>query len=70
MRRRYIVEFADTPDDRVEGTLQGLRTREAVPFYGWRQLVSLLEPPPVAASLPEAEWEAVGPSRTTQFPSS
>jgi hypothetical protein len=49
MLRRYIVEFATTPDDRVEGTVHGDRAPEAVPFCGWTQLLRLLEPPPLVA---------------------
>ena len=50
MPRRYIIELERTPDDRVEGTLRHEGEQEAVPFSGWTELLSLLEPPPRLAS--------------------
>lgn len=51
--RRYIIELEQTPDDRVEGTLRRDGAPETVPFSGWTELLSLLEPPPRLASTPE-----------------
>jgi hypothetical protein len=48
--RRYIIELEQTPDDRVEGTLRRDGVPEVVPFSGWTELLSLLEPPPRAES--------------------
>jgi hypothetical protein len=48
--RRYIIELEQTPDDRVEGTLLRDGEQETVPFSGWTELLSLLEPPPRVAS--------------------
>jgi hypothetical protein len=53
LSRRYIIELEQTPDDRVEGTLHREGAPEPVPFSGWTELLSLLEPPPRVASQPE-----------------
>lgn len=53
MPRRYIIELEQTPDERVEGTLRRDGELEPVPFSGWTELLSLLEPPPRVASEPE-----------------
>ena len=50
MSRRYIIELEQTPDDRVEGTLRREGAPETVPFSGWTELLSLLEPPPRVAA--------------------
>lgn len=46
LRTRYIIELEQTPDDRVEGTLRRDGLPDPVPFSGWTELLSLLEPPP------------------------
>ena len=48
--RRYIIDLEQTPDDRVEGMLRREGAPEPVPFSGWTELLSLLEPPPRVAS--------------------
>jgi hypothetical protein len=52
LRTRYIIELEQMPDERVEGTLHRDGLPEPVPFSGWTELLSLLEPPPRA--VPEA----------------
>ena len=53
LSRRYIIDLEQTPDDRVEGTLHREGEPEPVPFSGWTELLSLLEPPPRVAAQPE-----------------
>jgi hypothetical protein len=52
LRTRYIIELEQTPDDRVEGILHRDGLSESVPFSGWTELLSLLEPPPRPVSAP------------------
>jgi hypothetical protein len=52
VRTRYIIELEQTPDDRVEGTLHCDGLPGPVPFSGWTELLSLLEPPPRPVTAP------------------
>lgn len=52
LRNRYIVELERTADDHVEGVVRRDGTTEAVPFSGWLELLSLMEPPSLAAPEP------------------
>jgi hypothetical protein len=62
LRTRYIIELEQMPDDRVEGTLHRDGLPEPVPFSGWTELLSLLEPPPRA--VPEAAVSRSGQHQT------
>lgn len=44
LRRRYIIELERTANDYVEGVLRRDGASETVPFSGWIELLSLLEP--------------------------
>jgi hypothetical protein len=52
LRTRYIIELERTADDRVEGVLGHDGLSEPVPFSGWIELLSLLQPPLLAESEP------------------
>jgi hypothetical protein len=54
LRRRYIIELERTADDHVEGVLRQDALSEPVPFSGWIELLSLLDPQPLAESEPVA----------------
>ena len=45
---RYVIELERTADDHVEGVLRRDGMSESLPFSGWLELLSLLEPPRVA----------------------
>ncbi|MEW6472590.1 MAG: hypothetical protein AB1679_09990 [Actinomycetota bacterium] len=62
LRVRFVVEVWRTEDDRVEGRLAPEGSSEMLPFSGWIELISLLEPPPLEITLPpEPTAEHVGP---------
>jgi hypothetical protein len=50
LRTRYIIELERTADDHVEGVLLRDGLSEPVPFSGWIELLSLLDPPLLAES--------------------
>jgi hypothetical protein len=54
---RYVIELRRTQDDRIEGYLTSDATPEELPFSGWAELLSLLEPPAVGDTLPPALGE-------------
>ena len=44
LRTRYVIDLERTADDHVEGVLRRDGLSEPVPFSGWIELLSLLEP--------------------------
>ncbi len=63
---RYVIDLQRTADNRVEGLLRRGDGLHAIPFDGWMELLSLLEPPPLDAAaepLPadREEWSLPGP---------
>ena len=52
LRTRFIVDLERTADDHVEGVVRRDGAAEAVPFSGWLELLSLMEPTPLPASEP------------------
>ncbi|HEY2706184.1 MAG TPA: hypothetical protein VGL20_21080 [Candidatus Dormibacteraeota bacterium] len=62
---RYVIDLRRTADNRVEGLLRRGGAVHAMPFSGWMELLSLLEPPPLdpaAEPLPDdrEEWPLPG----------
>jgi hypothetical protein len=52
LRTRYIIDLERTADNHVEGVLRRDGLSEPVPFSGWIELLSLLEPRRLAKSEP------------------
>jgi hypothetical protein len=62
---RYVIDLRRTADNRVEGFLRREGATQPVPFSGWIELATLLEPPPLdPAGEPRAaageEWSLPG----------
>jgi hypothetical protein len=62
---RYVIDLRRTADNRVEGVLRREGTTQPVPFSGWIELATLLEPPPLdPAGEPQAadeeDWRLPG----------
>jgi hypothetical protein len=62
---RYVIDLRRTADNRVEGVLRREGTTQPVPFSGWIELATLLEPPPLdpagePRAAAEEDWRLPG----------
>jgi hypothetical protein len=58
LRTRYIIELERTADDRIVGVLRRDGLSEPLSFSGWIELLSLMQPPLLAESVPVPEPHA------------